>query len=156
MNNENITHNFIVDLVDQLFDDGHQIKFRMKGNSMFPVMRCGDIGLVERCNPDDLKVGDIIVFKTPNKMIGHRLEKIIEQNDERIFIARGDNCYRSDAPFKSDALIGKTVSYQRGSRSGNPYDRISSVMYFFVKHLPHIVLLINRVYLKGKRIIGNI
>ena len=78
------------------------------GDSMEPTLLKGDIVILDRVPPNQLKVGDIIVFRSPiyNNMsncdvqkllipcyVIHRIVKIVEINgsSSRLFETKGDN-----------------------------------------------------------------
>ena len=101
------------DLVETLLDDNHALSFSMKGFSMYPALRPGDIGTVEKCTSAQIKVGDIVVFKLNKILVAHRLIDIVIQDDGNLFIAKGDkNCHKDQA-FTSDDLLGKLSSFRR-------------------------------------------
>ena len=112
MKSDDITDN-LFDLAETLLDENHPLSFNMQGYSMYPTLRAGDIGIVEKYNPDDLKTGDIIIFKANGKLVAHRLIKIVNREGIRLFIAKGDKNNFLDEPFTVDALVGKMTSFQR-------------------------------------------
>lgn len=77
--------------------------------SMEPTIKAGDSIIFTKAKYDDLKVGDIIIYKskegdTKGLYIVHR---IIEQTDEG-FITKGDNNQSADSEIiTADMLIGK-------------------------------------------------
>lgn len=59
-------------------------------DSMSPYMVKGDAVIVEEVKEENLNVGDIIVYKTDEQTIVHRLVEIQENEDEKIYKAKGD------------------------------------------------------------------
>ena len=53
----------MVEFAEILLEDNRTICLRMKGYSMYPSLREGDLGNVEKCSASDLRLGDIVVFK---------------------------------------------------------------------------------------------
>ena len=51
----------------------------------------GDILFMTKANPNKLKIGDIIIFAASEKPIIHRIIKISEQNNQKIFSTIGDH-----------------------------------------------------------------
>lgn len=96
-----------------LLNDHHSVMFRMQGNSMYPNLRDGDLGLVQKCSPEDLQIGDIVVFRTPDNFVAHRLVKILQKDDKTFFIARGDKNMSPDSPFSAEKLSGKITGFKR-------------------------------------------
>ncbi len=112
MNNEWINKQSIVDFAESILESNHTVSIRMTGYSMYPALRPGDIGHIEKCVPNEIKVGDIVVFKYREKLIAHRLVTI-NNNDVRTFVAKGDKNKFSDPPFAADAFVGKISSIER-------------------------------------------
>jgi ATP-binding cassette subfamily B protein len=109
-------NNQLQDLAESLLDENHTVSFRMQGNSMYPTLQDGDLGRVEKCSPDELKIGDIVVFKAHDKLVAHRLVDIFHQNDVRMYRTKGDKNYQKDAPFTGEDLFGRITSFERKNR----------------------------------------
>ncbi len=62
------------------------------GYSMFPVLRMGDIVFSYKCPPQDIHVGDIIIYRgIDGKLIIHRVIKVIIRDGEYYYVTKGDN-----------------------------------------------------------------
>ena len=96
--------------------DGRTTLFKMHGNSMYPILKEGDVGLVQACEPEKLKVGDIVVFKGRDSYIAHRLIRIQKNGAVTFFTARGDKNLFNDPPFTIEALAGQIKQVTRGKR----------------------------------------
>ena len=82
--------------------------------SMEPTLKVNDIIVVVGVDPDDIEVGDIIVFRNPTGgpvPIVHRVvDIIILPNGERGFITKGDNNNLNDPwTLTDDYIIGRVV-----------------------------------------------
>lgn len=99
---------------DGLLKDGRTTLFRMNGNSMYPVLKDGDVGMVQQCDPEKLRVGEIVVFKQRDKYVAHRLIRIQRTGALTYFTARGDKNLFNDPPFTAEALAGQIVQFTRG------------------------------------------
>ena len=63
-------------------------------NSMKKYMEKGDVVFIEKLNNKEkknLKVGEILIFKYDNKIVAHRIHEIVESDNSRYFITKGDN-----------------------------------------------------------------
>ena len=58
--------------------------------SMEPVISGGDLVMTKTIHPAAVRPNDIISYKSGNSIITHRVIEIIEQNDEIVFITKGD------------------------------------------------------------------
>ncbi len=84
----------------------------VEGRSMEPTLQTGDLVMVIKVSPEDIHVGDIIVYKKPNgTFIIHRVIKIKQINNQLYYVTQGDNNPIPDGPgvpYKD--VIGKVVS----------------------------------------------
>ncbi len=92
-------------------------------SSMTPTIKVGDmvvveksnvLGLVNELNPNNIKVGDIIVYAKNSsgvsEMIIHRVVGINETGGQKYYILKGDNNSVDDpAMVPPDDVIGKAV-----------------------------------------------
>lgn len=77
-------------------------------NSMVPVYSRGDMVLVEQVTPHmDIKVGDIIEYKREDRVITHRVVKIIGDAPDKTYTAKGDNNQSNDPwPIARSQIVG--------------------------------------------------
>lgn len=101
---------------DGLLKDGRTTLFRMNGNSMHPVLKDGDVGMVQKCDPEKLRIGDIVVFKLRESYVAHRLIRIHRKGALTYFTARGDKNLFNDPPFTAEALAGQIIQFTRGQK----------------------------------------
>lgn len=82
----------------------------VEGYSMFPVLREGDLVFAYRPPPNDIHVGDIIIYRSlSGRLIIHRVIKVIVYSGEYYYVTKGDN---NIAPDLSQ-FRGPGVSYDR-------------------------------------------
>lgn len=67
--------------------------FVVATGSMEPVLRVHDIIVTKKVQENELKIGDIISYhdKENNIVITHRIVRIEENNENKIFVMKGDN-----------------------------------------------------------------
>ena len=112
----------MLNLTTQLLRDGQSVRFHAPGRSMYPTIREGEAITVEPILPSEVKVGDIILYRSDDGVIAHRVARIERgENDGRRFILRADTWGEYDEPVQADQVMGKVVSTERGGRSINPY-----------------------------------
>jgi len=104
------------DFVEALLDDALTLEIKMQGYSMFPTLKNGDTAHVEKCTPDKVKRGDILVFKHNGKFIAHRFLKLKNENVHRFFVAKGDSNRHYDPLFNEKELIGKVISATKNGK----------------------------------------
>lgn len=66
-------------------------------NSMDPTVDAGHTCfLTNNFKPEDLAVGDVVVYEVPGLLILHRIIKIGQDSQGRKYTLKGDNNYRKD------------------------------------------------------------
>ena len=89
----------------------------LRGISMEPTFKDGDILLTEEVLPDKLRPRDIVGFKTVlnNYPVIHRIKYLIKHKDQTTIITKGDNCIYEDSPnvFKSNQKLLKITGKYR-------------------------------------------
>lgn len=78
------------------------------GRSMTPTIREGMQILLERVEPVQIEPADIIMYRKADRAIVHRVVGIIRQNQNRLFVTKGDNhAYISSDYIPEKDLIGR-------------------------------------------------
>ncbi|MBI3475018.1 MAG: DUF11 domain-containing protein [Acidobacteria bacterium] len=90
-----------------LLSSGHHVRFQARGRSMLPLIQDGENLRVESVPPKRLRVGDIVVAKTPRGLRAHRL--IFKDLTRDCFLTRGDAGQESDPPISAQHIIGRVV-----------------------------------------------
>lgn len=80
----------------------------LSGNSMAPLLCHGDSLLVQPGNRN-IRLGDVIVFKTPQGQCAHRAVGISFNRTRKQYLAKGDNSYRFDQPVFPDQILAKVL-----------------------------------------------
>ena len=92
--------------------EGRPVRFRLKGNSMFPLLQNGkDVVVLEKCPVESLKPMDVILFRYRGK---HVLHRIIRRERECLLI-QGDGSIVAKEECKVDDVVGKVVQICRPS-----------------------------------------
>jgi len=111
-----INDNTLFDIATSLLAENHSLSYKLKGNSMFPVLREGDVAEVIAQKTNQLKNGDIVVFRSDSGLVAHRIINIQKQNNALKFTTRGDNSRRNDSPFGEEQLLGKIHFFFRNGQ----------------------------------------
>jgi len=95
-------------------------RFIVRGHSMRPAFRQGDVlALIPAC-PDRLRQGQVIVFRAPdrapNDWVMHRVVRVTGSGPERRIVTRGDNAARSDDTLLPEQIVGRVIGRCRGER----------------------------------------
>jgi hypothetical protein len=99
-----------------LVDSGLSIRCQVRGRSMFPFLRDGDVIQVSPSTISDLCVGDIIFYRSGDHMLAHRVVGFITKPVGECARVRGDAFLKEDPPVAEEDLIGKVELVARRRR----------------------------------------
>lgn len=77
---------------------------------MYPYLRPGDQLEVEPAKLQDLKPGDIVVFRRNETLIAHRLHRLAGSGDALTGVSIGDSGLWQDEPLKPEMVPGRVVA----------------------------------------------
>jgi len=83
------------------------------GDCMEPSIRKGESVLVEKARPEDIKLGDAVVFKRGKKVYAHRVHGKTRVAGEFFFITRGDREPAFDQPVSWKIVLGRVVNQRK-------------------------------------------
>ena len=99
-------------LYEAYFRSRYAVILRLKGNSMYPLLRNGkDVVVLEKCSFESLKPMDVVLFRYRGK---HVLHRIIRREGECLLI-QGDGSIVAKEECKVDDVVGKVVQICRSS-----------------------------------------
>ena len=100
----------IVDLLAR----GHAVRFRARGHSMHPIIRCDDYLLVEPMVEPASRIerGDVVLMLAERGLTAHRVVRVDDQN----VITRGDNAPDFDPPIDRARILGRVTHAERDGR----------------------------------------
>jgi len=100
-------------VVRELLRQGRSVRFRAKGNSMYPTIRDGEAIVVEPITPSSVRPGDIVLYQTSHGLFAHRVVSI---GDGLAFRLRGDASGSHDEPVRPEQVLGKVSSVEKQRR----------------------------------------
>jgi signal peptidase I len=116
------SNHLLLDLSTELLGRGKRVRFRAPGRSMYPTIRENEAITVEPVTPQDVKVGDIILYRLRDSVVAHRVMRIETGKGDTVrFILREDTWGTLDAPVETRQILGKVVSVERAGRNIDPY-----------------------------------
>jgi len=102
-------------IIDLWRETNKEISLTVKGTSMEPLLREGDVVAVCLVRLDQLKRGDMIAFKQNGCVIIHRLVKRRKNGNTWLYCQKGDNL-NGWGWIPEEAIIGKVTSMKRTGR----------------------------------------
>ena len=98
-------------VTEDLLAEGIDVRISTYGQSMLPLIKTGERIIIAA--EKKIGVGDIIVYKTVNAMVCHRIIRTYEDDGVRYFQARGDSFFRMDEPVTAAQILGKVIRIER-------------------------------------------
>lgn len=78
--------------------------------SMEEELHIGDVAIIQKCNANDVNVGDIIEYQMDGYTVIHRIIEKKQRKGEFYFVTKGDNNNSPDSEeVREDQLIGKVI-----------------------------------------------
>lgn len=94
--------------------------FRVLGGSMFPWIRSGDVLFARRCDIEQAKRGEIVLFERDARIFVNRVLQPANANSRNIgcplLITKGDAQDGADAPVSSSEFLGRVIRLNRKQR----------------------------------------
>jgi signal peptidase I len=81
---------------------------------MAPLLEIGDKVLVQKVTTENIRRGDIIMYKKLNKLLTHRVIDILN-NDGSAFLQKGDNDLAAEKVNKAE-FLGKVTAVKKDDR----------------------------------------
>lgn len=122
------SNHLLLELSTELLGCGKSVRFRAPGRSMYPTIRENEAITVEPVKPQDVNVGDIILYRSDVSVVAHRVIQIEKgRGDTLRFILREDTWGTLDEPVEAEQILGKVVSVERAGRNIDPYSTRAKV-----------------------------
>ena len=77
-----------LEVCSNVLRNGYRTRFRAGGGSMWPTIRPGEAITVELATASEVRLKDIVLYRTERGVIGHRVVGIENRNGERVLLAR--------------------------------------------------------------------
>ena len=137
------------------------------GGSMEPTIRVGSVVLTRRVDPEDIRSGEVITFRTPasdgddpglsDTLTTHRVTAIVQSDGELAFRTKGDGNEPEDSwLIPARAVVGRAVLAvpYLGYLSALPKTRLGYVALILIPGLTLIVLEVRSLMLAWRRRTG--
>lgn len=101
--------------IEELLLNGMTVRIKPQGYSMYPLFIPGrDEALIEAAKPDELKRGDIALYRRSGSiLVLHRIFKITDDG----FFMVGDNQTEIEGPLRPDQIRGRLTGFIRRGHS---------------------------------------
>ena len=92
--------------------------FIVLSGSMEPSIMTGDMVFVKETDPDSLKVGDVISYKSGSAVVTHRIVEVKSENGETRYVTQGDANNAADQGMVKPADV-EGIYQRRIAGAGN-------------------------------------
>lgn len=119
-------------IAQEFLENGQQVKFILKGESMRPFLRQGDRIWLERSEPSGLRTGDILLVKWKGLFLLHRL---IFKTKTHFYMAGDNNLFRLEKVGQEN-VVAKAVGFERPgyiTPAIGIKDRIQGMLWFLLR-----------------------
>ncbi|MFH1849471.1 MAG: S24/S26 family peptidase [archaeon] len=115
----------IAELLILSVDKGNPVTLKLKGNSMFPLLRDGAPLKMRSCT--DPNIGDVAAVRIKDRIIVHRIVYKKLQNRKPLYLLKGDFRRHFDGYFRGSQIIGKIYD-AGGKQIDTPYRRCLHIL----------------------------
>ena len=110
--NDQVKSGAIIALWEDLYNKKQKSWLAILSGSMMPLLQIGDKVLVHSVKPAEIRVGDLMVYKSNDNLIVHR---VIRKYDSLSFIQKGDNAATAEIVSSKD-VIGTVIAIRKGNK----------------------------------------
>ena len=111
-----IESSIAVELLEDLLLKKRELGLHVLSGSMMPLVKKGDEVIFKHAEPNDIKIGDIIVFKKEDRLIVHRVIRKYYDGDSILFLQKGDNSTNAEV-ISGESIIGKVFAIRKGGKN---------------------------------------
>jgi signal peptidase I len=109
-----------MELSEEVLNRALNLRFRMKGTSMFPTLQDNDIIIIKKFDISSIRNGDIIFFRPPfHEGVTHRVIKKVNIKGRQAFVTKGDFCPFFDGYVYPEHILGRVVAIERNGKNIN-------------------------------------
>ena len=99
-----------------LVGSGASFRVEVRGFSMYPFLKEGDVVEVAPIQIGEVEQGDVVFFRSGDRLLAHRVIEIAEDDLETHLMTRGDVFRQADPPVNEESLIGLVKIVYRARR----------------------------------------
>ena len=115
-------------LARQILSEGHALRFRTVGVSMWPLIRDGDLVEIQPAAPDSYRKGDILLYEQQRGvLLVHRVIAVRWEDDQMSLLMQGDALRSADGLAALSQVLGRVALVDRNGRLihlDSPFQRL--------------------------------
>ncbi len=100
-------------LCASLLKQGLNVRVRVSGTSMAPILTSDDVVSLAPVTPEQLRIGDIVFIQDSLRgFYLHRLIRCFTCDSESLFQTRGHGQWRLDNPVTADQILARVINIE--------------------------------------------
>jgi hypothetical protein len=96
-----------------------RLALRVRGTSMLPWVRPGDIAIIRKTEGGGVCFGDVALLVQGERLLVHRIVGKDGDGELQEFLAKGDAHLNADGAFRKDQVLGRVVRIFRNGKRIN-------------------------------------
>ena len=120
------------ELASCLLQAGHSVRFTVRGHSMRPLVRDGDVITFQAVDCRGARTGDVILYLAgPGKLVVHRALQGFRPGEDHSIRTRGDAQRICDV-VRPEQILARAMCLQRGGKTTFPsrlHVRLSALIF---------------------------
>lgn len=101
-----------------LVESGASFRVELRGQSMYPMLRDGDVVEVVPVQIGEVEVGDVVFFRFGDRLLAHRVVETVVDDREIHLRTRGDRYLQREPPIGEADLVGLVAVVHRMGHKG--------------------------------------
>jgi len=93
-----------------------RVCLRVQGSSMLPWVRPGDVAVFRKVSAEEIRCGDILLFRRENRIFVHRKVERFTWGGRNFIVTKGDANSHADGIIVPSQILGRVERIYRGRR----------------------------------------
>ncbi len=101
----------ILEIAQDMLREGYGVQLKTRGDSMVPLIRSGSLIQVEPVQPDGLRWGEVVVYRTGEALVAHRLVGKQGQGQSLRLLSKGDAfSWQAREEVEPEQVVGRVTA----------------------------------------------
>lgn len=106
-------------IIAQALEKRGRLALRVRGMSMLPWVRPGDIAIIRKTECESMRFGDVALLAQGEGLLVHRIVGKCGDGEVQELLAKGDAHLNGDGAFRKDQVLGRVVRILRNGKRIN-------------------------------------
>jgi signal peptidase I len=106
-----------LDMLKEVIERDEDVSLKTTGFSMRPFICSGEWIVVRQARPEEVRVGDVVIYQTGSIFIAHRVIRQRVADEQRYFTVKGDAHLSAEGEVADGEVVARVVALVKGSRT---------------------------------------